>query len=85
MLTEFRATSGTGKLDVSQCDLDGDREPDCGMGLDGFGMANPNACAWRNAVYDLSPRQEGCRATDAGVRKPTQFDMMIFSCKSAQS
>ena len=57
---------GTGRLDISECDINGDSVPDCGMNTATDGQVNPHACEWRNAVYELSPQQESCQAYDEG-------------------
>lgn len=40
---------GTGRLDVSECDSNGDMVPDCGQSMVGTDP-NPNACVWRNGT-----------------------------------
>jgi hypothetical protein len=69
----YDKTDGTGRLDSrtgdmnGECDMNGDQVPDCGMGIDSEGAANPNACNWRNAVFDLNDDQEAtCTAASAG-------------------
>ena len=69
----YDKTDGTGRLDSragimnGECDMNEDNLPDCGMGIDPDGATNPNACSWRNAVFDLSANQdETCVAASDG-------------------
>ena len=69
----YDKADGTGRLDSrtgvmnGECDLDGNDLPDCGMGIDPAGATNPNACSWRNAVFDLQANQEEtCVAASEG-------------------
>ena len=78
--TTYDKVDGTGRLDTAECDIDGDTEPDCGMSLDGTGMANPNACVWRNAVFDLSPQVRG-RATPAVCDTPASCLQLHDGCR----
>ena len=49
----YNKRDGMPQLDDSECDMNGDGRPDCGMGFD-LTTTNPRACVWRNAVYDIS-------------------------------
>ena len=52
----YNKRDGMPQLDDSECDIDGQPGPDCGMGLDmrADGSANPQGCVWKNAVYAIS-------------------------------
>ena len=51
----YDKADGTGRLDVSECDSNGDMVPDCGQSMVGTDP-NPNACVWRNGTIAILSR-----------------------------
>ena len=51
----YDKADGTGRLDVSECDSNGDMVPDCGQSMVGTDP-NPNACVWRNGTVAILSR-----------------------------